>query len=270
MKKKPTLPPVAFTLVELLVVIAIIAILAALLLPALSRAKSKAQSIECRNNLHQLAVCWVLYAGDSQDRLVPNWGMSTQAWVTSWMRNLPSATNENDLRLGKLFPYNTSLPIYRCPAARDLPATLRNDPAMLGKSIVRNFSMIGRMGGADAADAALFGVNDTSFILGPEFPQYKKMSQILLPAPCNATLFVDESINTIDDGFQAVEMTTTWMNSPTVRHAQGGQFSFADGHAERWKWRVLNQEQDWWAPAVSAAGDTSADLKRFQDSVALR
>lgn len=268
--KYKTFRSAAFTLIELLVVIAVIAILAALLLPALSKAKSKAQSIECRNNLRQLAVCWVLYSGDHEDRLVPNWGNSTYAWITSWMRNLPSATNEDDIRLGKLFPYNTSLGIYRCPAATDLPATLQNDPAMQGKRIVRNFSMIGRMGGADADDARMFGANDTSFILGPQFPQYKKMSQIVRPAPCNACLFVDESINTIDDGFMAVEMSATWMNSPTVRHSQGGQFSFADGHAERWKWRVLKQEQDWWANAVGPSGDTTADLTRWQDSVALR
>jgi prepilin-type N-terminal cleavage/methylation domain-containing protein/prepilin-type processing-associated H-X9-DG protein len=260
----------AFTLIELLVVIAVIAILAAMLLPALSKAKSKAQSIECRNNLRQLAICWVLYSGDHEDRLVPNWGNSSYAWITSWMRDLPGATNEDDIRLGKLFPYNTSLGIYRCPAATDLPATLRGIPAMSGKRIVRNFSMIGRMGGADADDARNFGVGDTSGILGPQFPQYKKMNQIIRPPPCNATVFIDESINTIDDGFLAVELSPTWQNSPTVRHSQGGQFSFADGHADRWKWRALRQEQDWWAPAFGSSGDTTPDLTRWQESVALR
>jgi prepilin-type processing-associated H-X9-DG protein len=83
-------------------------------------------------------------------------------------------------------------------------------------------------------------------------------------------LFVDESINTIDDGFLAVELTAEWMNSPTMRHSYGGQFSFADGHADRWKWRVLKQEQDWWAPSIGPSGDTTRDLTRWQDSVALR
>ena len=141
---------------------------------------------------------------------------------------------------------------------------------MSGKRIVRNFSMIGRMGGADADDARNFGVGDTSGILGPQFPQYKKMNQIIRPPPCNATVFIDESINTIDDGFLAVELSPTWQNSPTVRHSQGGQFSFADGHADRWKWRALRQEQDWWAPAFGSSGDTTPDLTRWQESVALR
>jgi prepilin-type processing-associated H-X9-DG protein len=78
---------------------------------------------------------------------------------------------------------------------------------------------------------------------------------------------VDESIQSVDDCFFAVQLAQTWMNSPTVRHARGAVFSFADGHAERWKWLALSQEQDWWAPAVSAGVDSTADLRRLQNSV---
>jgi len=267
---QPCSKPCCFTLLELLVVIAIIAVLAALLLPALSKAKARAQSLYCLNNLKQLAVCWTLYAGDHEERLVPNWAWSTQAWISSWVRDLPTATNEDDVRLGKLFPYNTSLDIYRCPAASELPNTLKGNPAMAGKRIVRNYSMEGRMGGADSADAAQFGVRDDSFVLGPQYPQYKRTFQILHPGPSAAVVFIDESINSIDDGYFAIQLNNSWMNSPTARHSRGGQFSFADGHAERWRWRVLAWEQDWWASALSAAGDTTYDLNRLQDSVALR
>jgi prepilin-type N-terminal cleavage/methylation domain-containing protein/prepilin-type processing-associated H-X9-DG protein len=256
----------AFTLIELLVVIAIISILAALLLPSLSKANAKAQSIVCLNNMKQLTVCWALYSGDYQDRLVPNWAWSTQAWITSWVRDLPTATNEYDIRQGKLFPYNQSLVIYLCPSCRDVPNTLKGNPQMQGKLVVRNFSMSGRMGGADTADAAAFGVRDDSGVLGPDFPQFKKMNEISRPQPCDALVFVDESINTIDDGYFATELTPIWQNSPTVRHSQGGQFSFADGHAQHWRWQALNQEQDWWADA----GSSLADLRRVQDAVALR
>ena len=258
----------AFTLIELLVVIAIIAILAAMLLPVLSRAKSKAQTVQCLNHLRQLGICWVLYAGDHNERLVLNWPQSPHGWITSWVRSLPTATNENDVRLGKLFPYNQSTGIYRCPAAADPPATLRNDPRMQGQRIVRNYTLSGRMGGPDAA-AAPYGVSDNTWVLGSQYPMFKKTTDVIRPSVCDALVFVDESINTVDDGYFAFQLASGWMNSPTVRHSQGAVFSFADGHSQLWRWRVLKQEQDWWAPTVGASGDTSMDVKRMQDGVAL-
>lgn len=248
----------SFTLVELLVVIAIIAILAAMLLPALSRAKAKSHTVVCINNLKQLTVCWVLYAGDNQDRLIDNRLSPYTGWVEGFLRQLPDATNEDFLRIGRLFPYNSSLGIYRCPAAvGQFPSMLAGNPALQGKSLVRNFSLSGRMGGWEETDA----------ILGSQYPQFKKLSDIHLPDPVKALAFVDESIESVDDGYFATQLLNSWMNSPTARHGRGAVFSLADGHAERWKWRALNREQDWWTPAVSGGVDSTADLRRMQQAV---
>ena len=251
----------AFTLIELLVVIAIIAVLAAMLLPALARAKTKAQTVCCLNNLKQLSLCWVLYAHDNGEHLVMNKPYSNEGWVAGFVRQLPDATNEAHIRLAALFPYNTSVAIYSCPAAvGQMPAGIANNPAVRGRSLVRTCSISGRMGATP----------DYEYVLGPQYPLFHKLNEIRRPDPVNAIVFVDESVQSVDDGFFATQLQNLWMNSPTVRHSRGAIFAFADGHAAPWRWRGLRTEQDWWAPAVSGGVDSSVDLRRMQDAVAER
>jgi prepilin-type N-terminal cleavage/methylation domain-containing protein/prepilin-type processing-associated H-X9-DG protein len=253
-------PTTAFTLIELLVVIAIIAILAALLMPALSRAKEKARVIQCINNMKQLTACWVIYAGDNADHLVNNWILGSgvappESWVAGNVRRLPGTTNLDDLMSARLYACNPSPPIYQCPDVQLLN----------GYKPMRSTSLNTRMGGGVPGEVCPSGsIWDDTGVLGPQYPIFKKMGDIISPTPPNAMVFVDESINTIDDGSLSFTWTY-WQNNPTIRHSDGVVLSFADGHVERWSWHGLNTELGFNAPITSA---NQNDFNRVMNSIA--
>jgi prepilin-type N-terminal cleavage/methylation domain-containing protein/prepilin-type processing-associated H-X9-DG protein len=251
-----------FTLIELLVVIAIIAILASMLLPTLAKAKSKAATIKCVSNLKQLQLCWHLYSQDYDERMPLNWQYTTDAWISGDASTLTGVTNEMDIKEGKLFVYNTSVELYQCPSSRTLPYGLAANPGLKGKRLVRNYSMQGRMGGHPA----------TYWVLGSRYPQYERTTDIKNPPPSNAMVFLDESTDTVDDGYYAQQGpgSVTWQNSPTARHNRGATFSFADGHAEYWHWVGLSIEQKYWATMREPdQPDTSRDYLKAQRAVVI-
>ncbi len=253
-------PRPGFTLIELLVVIAIIAILAALLLPALAKAKQKAQAIGCMNNSKQLLTAWHMYADDNGEVLPFSYGsLSTdQAYV--WSGPASSALDEDDTTptiqgnwdyantIGKspLWPYcGMSIGIWHCPA----DTSYGINPQGQRVTRPRSMSMSNWVGGNgdDPANGYRGGWG-----LAANFKVFRKLSEMSQPGPSLTFVLLDERQDSINDGYFVVEMdgyngTPTFseeiVDFPASYHNNAGGFAFADGHSEIHKWvdsRIIN------------------------------
>jgi prepilin-type N-terminal cleavage/methylation domain-containing protein/prepilin-type processing-associated H-X9-DG protein len=248
-----------FTLIELLVVIAIIAILAALLLPALTKAKLKAQGIQCMNNGRQLSIAWRMYADDNQDRLILSSDdgtgganpLNAYAWTLTHMDFTSNPKNWDptvDIMIRPLWPYNKSAGIYKCPADRST-VTVNGQTYPRVRSISMNFFLGGFAGGSAASGVGVRG-------WGSLYPIYFKLADLnglgTSPGPSKTFVFLDEREDCINWGNFMTDMSGfpcklyangnaglyEWNEDlPASYHNRACGFSFADGHSEIRRWK---------------------------------
>jgi len=243
----------AFTLIELLVVIAIIAILAAMLLPALSKAKEKALGTKCMANMKQLVTAWTLYYGDNDDKLVLNnhtalnLAQTNLTWCTGWMKNNGGgyrAGSETDpvwFMNALLGRYAVNPLIYRCPADKIAIPPAR-EPYV--RSVTMNIWM---------NDQPLRNV---AAIAGTP-PKEAFQRIISMNKPDNLFVFIHEDPNTIEDGVYRLDNTplphTVMENAPAALHNNGSTLAFADGHSEIHRWDRIAKNNG--VPVVVSTGN---------------
>jgi len=234
-----------FTLIELLVVIAIIAVLMAILMPTLNRAREQGRRAVCLNHMKSLTLCWIMYADENDDRLVngeaywaPNDNPSAPVPTGGphqgeryWVGNdcasgygqgeqRPLEVQIEAIRAGALFPYAKDEKVYRCPTG------IRGE--------MRTYSTAYGMNGCFDAPGTFNGTAGVR--VDRTVLMVKRRAEISVPAPAYRLVFLDEG-RISPDSYAVHYLIPQWWDPPFVRHGDGTNVAFADGHSEYWKYR---------------------------------
>ena len=233
--------PKGFTLIELLVVIAIIAVLMAILMPALNRVKEQGKRAACLGNLKQLALAWIMYADENDDKIVngeaygggdgtapiPTSGIHKgEQWWTGddigdfWSgETLPEDIQLKAIKAGALWPYCGDVKLYHCPSG--VPGNMRH------------YSIVDSMNGLPRSGTF---TGKAGKIIGETVLWIKQKSDIWIPGPAQRIVFLDQG-RTTPDSYAVHYLNERWWDPPPVQHGEGTNLSFADGHVEQWTWQ---------------------------------
>ena len=251
----------AFTLMELLTVTAVVALLAALLLPALGRAKARATRTVCLGNLRQLGLAWQMYAQENNDRLVPN-GYATRQTATNvrlWVlgathaaapehrATLTNAAFLTDPALAAFSDYVRDPTLYKCPADHGL---------VDGAPKVRSYALNAYLGWTLPEGGG-------EFLLSPRHRNFRTLNQVAAAAPAERLQFVDVAPDWLCHSAFGVAMSAMFYQFPTAEHGRASPLSFADGHAEVRRWQdawTLSMARSRFVTHLNWAFQPSADL----------